>query len=462
MAFLSKNQTSEMSIFRKYEYWIYSGKFTAIQKVSTLLMGIFSFMLLARMLGPSGFGVWGLFITISSITETARTALIRNAFIRFMHQHSEEDESSLQGSALVLNLVISTVIGLLFLALSTPLAGWLNAPELAEMLSIYFFALVVSVIFSQAEMLLAAKMAFRSIFWMQFFRQGVLLLLIAICFLAKVQVSITHLSYFYLASVISGSIIGLKLIMPFLKMNFKGYKNWLPRLWHFGKFVFGNNVCSLLFRSTDNFITSMMFGPAVSAYYNASLRIGNLVDMPSVVLADILFPKAAKYNMTDRASIKHIYEKTVGATLVFSFPALIILLLIPGTLLHLLAGEKFVVAENILRVTAFFGFTLPFLKQFGTIMDATGRPDINFKLMLFAFCINIGINLFCVHLFGVIGAAIGTAITYFILFVTGQYILYRKFGVNCINVFRNTYMLYGEIFNTAKGSIRALRMAGHK
>ena len=48
-----------MSIFKKYSYWIHSGKYTAIQKFSVLGMGIVSFMLLTRVLGPEGFGVWG-------------------------------------------------------------------------------------------------------------------------------------------------------------------------------------------------------------------------------------------------------------------------------------------------------------------------------------------------------------------------------------------------------------------
>ena len=69
---------------KKYDYWIRSGKFTTVQKLATLLMGIFSFILLAHMLGPKGtFAVWALFNLISSITEVARVSLIRNAFIRF-------------------------------------------------------------------------------------------------------------------------------------------------------------------------------------------------------------------------------------------------------------------------------------------------------------------------------------------------------------------------------------------
>jgi O-antigen/teichoic acid export membrane protein len=446
-----------MSIFKKYSYWIHSGKYTAIQKFSVLAMGIVSFMLLARILGPEGFGVWGLFLVISSITETARTALIRNAFIRFMNQTPEQEHGRLQSAALSLSLFISGILGLLFFALANPVAGWLNAPSLAGMLQWYAITLVVSVAFAHFEMLLNAKMDFKGVCWIYVVRQGLLVLLIGVCFALRIKITPFHLSIFYLISVVAGSLTGLVFSKPYLQWEFTSYKGWIKELWKFGKFVFGNNVCSQLFRSTDNFMTSRQFDPGVSAYYNACLRIGNLVDLPSQVLGDILFPKAAKFNSSDKAAVSHMYEKTVGAILIFSIPALLVLIIIPGPILYLLAGPKFLVAAPILRVTAFFGFTLPFLKQFGTIMDATGHPDTNFHVMLAAVIINIGANWTGLHFLGVIGAALGTATTYFIIFIITQIILYKKFGVKWTKVFQNTFSLYIELFNNGK---RFLKMRG--
>ena len=435
-----------MSIFKKYSYWIQSGKYTAVQKFSVLGMGIVSFMLLTRVLGPAGFGVWGLFLTITSITETARTALIKNAFIRFMNQTKEEEHGRLQVAAWMLSLCLSVALSIIFLLAAYPVAYWLKAPDLANMLQWYALTLLITVFFSQCEMLLNAKMDFRGVCYMYVIRQGLLLAAIGACFLAKWMITPSLLSLFYLGSVLAGSLIGMLFSRPYFKWDFNGYKPWIGKLWRFGRYVFGNNVSSLLFRSTDNFITSHFFLTAVSAYYNACLRIGNLVDLPSQVLGDVLFPKAAQYNSTDRSAIKHMYERTVGAILVFSIPALLVLILFPTLILHFLAGGKFMMAAPVLRITAFFGFTLPFLKQFGTIMDATGHPDTNFRVMFLALCIDIVANLLGVHFLGVIGAAIGTATTYFIIFIVIQTILYKKFGVRVLNVFRNTFSLYKELF----------------
>lgn len=444
-----------MSVFQKYRYWVDSAKYTTIQKLAILLMGIVSFKLLATKLGLSDYGVWGLFILISSITETARNALVRNAYIRFMHQYEEKEHGHLQGAAFMLSMFISLLLGGVFLLFARPAANALNAPSLAPMLYLYTTSLVVSVFFAQFEIVLNAKMDFKGICWMNCVRQSGLILGIIILGAAGEAVTPAALAIVYLLSVAAGTVTGYVFAKPYLSMVFSGAGGWTKRLWNYGKFVFGNNVCSQLFRSTDNFMTSRFFGTAASGYYNASLRISNLVDMPSAVLADVMFPKAAKFSATDKDSIRSLYEKSVGATLIFSIPALLILLVFPETILRILSSEEFVVAAPILRIAAFFGFILPFLKQFGTVMDATGSPDLNFKVMFAGFLLNIVFNLTGIYIFGMIGAAVGTATTYLVLFLATHYILHKKFGITIQGVFMNTFRLSGELLHTLKGYLPA-------
>jgi lipopolysaccharide exporter len=205
-----------------------------------------------------------------------------------------------------------------------------------------------------------------------------------------------------------------------------------------------------LFRSTDNFLTSAYISTAVSAFYNACTRISNMVDIPSQVLADVAFTKATQLDSSNTKEIKNMYEKTVGAILTFSFPALIFLLVFPSFVLQILAGSTFMAAAPILRITAFFGFILPFLKQYGTIMDATGHPHINFRTNLMALIFNVIFNIIGIHFLGFIGAACGTACTYFVIFIITQRILYKKFGISFLQVFRNTFDFYLRLFRIAK------------
>jgi lipopolysaccharide exporter len=439
-----------MSISKKYGYWIHSSKFTALTKFSNLFVNLLSFIVLARILTPTEFGVWGLFTMIFATVQTARISLIRSAFIRHMHQAGEGEYRNLQASAFVISMFISLFIALCFVALAPFLQERLHAPGLAVMLRWCALTILVSTISTQCEMSLTATSNFKAVSFLYLFRQ--LSFLIVICFYwhQGLQLTAALLSVYHFLSIALSTFVAFNQAKAVLRLSFKNYRKWMPQLWHYGKYVFGTNLSAQAFRSADTFLSAAVFSPAVSALYNASNRISNLVDLPSQVLADVAFNKAARIDKDDPTAVKAMYEKTTGAIMVFSLPALLFILFFPELVLYILAGQEFIKAAPVLRITAFFGFILPFLKQYGTIMDATGFPQINFRTNLLAFVLNITFCYIGLRVFGYLGAAIGMALTYSCIFFVTQRILYKKFGVSIWQVFVNTFQFYVILFGMAR------------
>lgn len=431
-----------MSAAKRYGYWIHSSKFTALTKFSNLFVNLVSFIVLARILTTTEFGVWGLFTTIFATIQTARVSLIRSAFLRFMNQTDKEEHRGLQASAFVVSMSISLFIAACFVVLAPYVRDWLNAPGLDVMLYWGAVSTLVSTISSQCEMSLTATMNFKAVSYQYLVRQSFFLFVVCFYWASHARLTATSLSIYHLVSIVLSTFVAINRTKDILKLGFKGYKKWTPRLWHYGKYIFGTNISAQAFRSADAFLTSGIFSPALSGLYNASNRISNLVDLPSQVLADVAFIKAARIDNTNKAQVKNMYEKTTGAIMVFSLPALLFILCFPELVLQVLAGKDFVKAAPILRITAFFGFILPFLKQYGTIMDATGFPQINFRTNLLAVFLNFTFNYIGLKTFGYLGAAIGTALTYTCIFLTTQRILYKKFGVTVWQVFVHTFSFY--------------------
>jgi lipopolysaccharide exporter len=439
-----------MSVTKKYSYWIHSSKFTALTKFSNLFVNLVSFIVLARVLTPTEFGVWGLFTTIFATIQTARISLIRSAFIRFMNQTDKEEHRNLQAAAFAVSMMISIFIAATFLILAPYVRDWLNAPGLDTMLRWCALTILVSTISSQCEMSLTATMNFKAVSYQYLVRQCSFLFVVTFYWFSGWKLTATSLSVYHLLAIFISTFVAVRRTRSILKLGFKGYKKWTPKLWHYGKYIFGTNISAQAFRSADAFLTSGVFSPALSALYNASNRISNLVDLPSQVLADVAFTKAARIDNSNKAAVRNMYEKTTGAIMVFSLPALLFILCFPELVLQILAGKEFVKAAPILRITAFFGFILPFLKQYGTIMDATGFPHLNFRTNLLAMVLNIMFNYVGLKLFGYLGAAMGTALTYTCIFLTTQRILYTKFGVTVWQVFVNTFSFYIVLFNMVR------------
>lgn len=435
----------------KYSYWLTTGKYSLLQKMSVLLFGVLAFMLLARYYSPEKFGVWALFILIASIVETSRNALIRNGYVLFMNTKNKEELPCVEMSALVTNCILSASLIIIFLISRSTLENLFNAPGLSTILLYYSFALILLIPFSQLEINLYAKTNFQGVFWLYFLRNGVFTLMVVIIYLFKPIITLGQLSVFYGLSILPGIFAGLYYVRKHDSRSFIWNKKVFKEFIGYGKYVFGNNIFSLIFVSTDSLMTARWISSVAFSFYNVGSRILNFVDIPSQVLSDVMFPRAAQMSSPDKkADMKRIYEKTVAATLSFILPVVLIVFVFADQFVLIIAGNKYLAATPVLKIMIFYTLFLPFIKQFGNIMDAKGKPHTNFWLMLIFCIINFISNYLFISEYGLLGAAYGTLATYILLFISTQIILFRSISSSIFNIFRYTIHFYPEYLKGIK------------
>jgi len=105
-------------------------------------------------------------------------------------------------------------------------------------------------------------------------------------------------------------------------------------------------------------------------------------------------------------------------------------------------GVEYEAATPILKVTLLYTLFVPFGRQFGTIMDGLQRPKWNFYLLFLMTILNLIFNYYCIQNYGVIGAAYGSLLSYGIVFIIHQVILYFTFKINTVNVFVEMFSWY--------------------
>ncbi|MDX1373513.1 MAG: oligosaccharide flippase family protein, partial [Nitrososphaeraceae archaeon] len=249
-------------------------------------------------------------------------------------------------------------------------------------------------------------------------------------------------------------LISLKYTLPYLNRTFIISKLWVKRLWHFGKYGFYTNLSNSGLTSTDHFLIGGLVSTASVAIYNASARITNIFIIPSVAIADILYPKSvAAQTEKGTSEVRDLYEKAVGATLVPMIPVMVVISLFPELFIELLAGEKYLEAASILRVAILGILILPFLKQFGTIMNTIDKPHYNFYFVLLLAITNLGSNYIFITKFGIIGAAYGTLTSYFVGFIASQIILKKLIGASIFKVLKNTLYFYRKAIEIVKSKL---------
>jgi lipopolysaccharide exporter len=433
----------------KYQHWIRSGFFNGLQKMSVPIFGVLSTMLLAKhALTKPEMGVWSLFLTITSFVELIRQALVKTSLIKFINSCEEKDQRKVLSAAFFLNLLITVLLCILFLFGAPVIANLLKVPQLINMLYIFIAGMVLLIPFSHLEWMMYGKSLFNSLFYTFFFRQGLTLLMIAIHFYTVTSISLEQLVVYYNLGILFGLIVALYFLKSSLVFKLYLTKDWIKQLWFFGKYVLGSGISTLLFRNADQFLVSnLLANPAFVASQSISLRIINLADIPSQVLGDILFPKSSNTNSKDNPEkIKYYYEKTVGASLCFILPVIIFIFLFSKFIILFLASSEYLDAIPYLRLISISTIFLAFLKQYGIIIDSTGKPQINFLTITIIAIIHIALLWVMIHQYKFLGAAYALLLSHVIGFIITQSILKKQFNISWINCFKNAFNFYPELF----------------
>lgn len=424
------------------------GIYGGLQRATVVLFGVLTTIILThKAIEPAEMGVWSLFLVIAAFVEVMRHGLVKNSVLKHLNSH-KDNRVEILSSSLVLNIFITVIIGVVLFLCKTLIVTYTKAPQLGDMINWNALALLALIPFSHFEWLMLATLNLKNLFWTYVVRQSVTLLLLVAVLFIDVKVSLNMLAVFYAAGIFCGAVCAAILNRHLLSFRFSFSIVWIKRLWQFGKYAFGTGISSLVFRSTDFFLVANLLSTVVVAQQGIASRIFNMADIPSQLIGDLLFPKSSSLAPDDKARIKFYYEKSVGTTLAIIFPAIFFVISFPELLILILAGEKYLGAVPYLRILMVVSVFLCFLKQFGTIIDSTGKPHINFYFTAFAAIVNVVFCYFFIRGFGFIGAGYGLIATHLVAFAGSQYILYRLYNIEFLNSFRYVFTFYAEITKT--------------
>jgi O-antigen/teichoic acid export membrane protein len=409
--------------------------------------------MLFRIFSLEEFGVWGLFMMVTSVVEVARSGLIQNAIVRYLSISPLEEHPKIISASFSLNAILSSLtIVFILLGAHTLSVDLLKAPELEELLYYYIITTIILLPFFQFQYIQQANLNFKGVFWAMFFRQGLYFSGILFCFASGEKPSLLNLVYLQSATALAGTLVGFLFTRGFLFISSKLDFEWIKKLFDFGKFGFVTNLSSIVSGSIDQGMLSNMISTEAVALQRAALQITNAVEVPTNAMADIVFPQSARRMHADgKGAIKYLYEKSVGVIVAIIVPFLLVVLLIPGPILSVVTGGgEYLKSIAILQVTVVYTVIIPFDRQAGTIFDSTGKQKLNFYLQIMAMVVNFVSNLYFIREFGIIGAAYGTLVTYLISFLIKQLILKRSFDVEIIQILKYAFHFYGEAFTIIK------------
>lgn len=417
-----------------------------LQNVTTLIFGFGGFYFLVRILDKPQMGSWGLFISITAIVEVARGGFVKYGFVKFASGANINGQRSLFTASLFLNSSFALGISILFLLSGEYLANLWKTEELRQMFAIYAITSIVLIPFYQLEYLQQSAMDFKRIFFAYIVRSGFLFFSILFSFLDYYRLDLILLALLNFCGAFLASLFFIAIVPKPILFSRKIDWDTVKKLVHFGKYVLGTSLGSTLYGAVDQFILGSLVSTASVAVYGAASRITNLVNTPSTSLSVIIFPQSAKIIRTEgKKGIKTLYEKSVAAIFGIVLPGVIIVFLFSNLIVTLIAGQQYLDAVPILKISIFVCCFLPFAHQFGVTLNAIGYPHVNFYFTVSLCLVNLTVNYFLISAYGIRGAAVGTLGSTILGFVAMQLFLQYLIDVNMINIFRNLITFYKDI-----------------
>ncbi len=313
---------------------------------ATRVVAFLKIAILARLLTPTQFGVFGIGLLVLSFLEIMTDTGV-NVFL--IQENAEL--SKYLNTAWVVSIARGALISL-FILLSAPLvSAFFNSPESYRVLMLTSLIPLVrgfinpAVVRFQKELLFAKEFSFR---FLIFAIDGAVAILAAF---------ITHSAISLIYGLLAGSIFEMLFSQVFIKPRpaFAFDSGKAKEIVGRGKWVTAAGIFNYLYENGDNVVVGRILDAASLGLYQTAYRISSL---PITEIADVVsrvtFPVYVKIS-GDMARLKKAYIKTLAAITLAVLPIGVILLFFTEPVVQIVLGDKWLGTVGVIKVLSFLG-----------------------------------------------------------------------------------------------------------
>ncbi len=423
------------------------GGFAMLSMLALQAFNLLTFMVLTRIMPEALVGEWALFLTFTAIADMTRQGLLQNGLVRFIiavkdpeTQNDHTAYENLLTTSIILNTITALVLAILIFGItlfSTEIFGMSTLPTLAGW---FIVGTLLQSTLRWSEAVQIAHRDFKGIFAANLLNGGLPFVCTLFFVASKIDISLMTLLLFQFF----GAGVGVLFIAFFRKKYFTFGKfdiRWLKELFDFGKYVAGTNLFSQIFQRLDTLLIGALLTPSVVAIYNVATRLNNLLDLPINSLALAEYPHIAQAH-TKGDDMGRTYEKAVAKLIAVQLPMSLLMVIFAPLAVQILAGSKYAAAVPLVQLLALAGLVKPWGRVFGITLDAIGKPQRNFLMLLVSLVINLIFNFSLIPIFGATGAALATGLGTVVTVGIGQYFIFKWLGIKSQAAFQEVLNIW--------------------
>lgn len=313
---------------------------------ATRAIAFIKILVLARILSPNEFGLFGIAMLFLSLLE-----IISETGVNIFLIQEGDDIDSFVDTAWIVSIVRGILIALVLFLLSPVISHFFNSPQSLKIMYLISVAPLIrgfinpAVVKFQKNLLFSKEFIYR---FLIFAVDGTF----AVTF-ALLTHSAVSLVYGLIAGAVFEVIVSHLISRPRPRFHFEGekFKLVVSR----GKWVTAAGFFNYLFENIDDGVVARIMDTASLGIYQMAYKISSLpMTEVSDVIQKVTFPVYSKIS-EDKQRLKMAFLKSFWGTFVLVLPFSVVLLLFPESLVKIILGERWLGAVGVIKILAFFG-----------------------------------------------------------------------------------------------------------
>lgn len=423
-----------MSTLAKSAIWV------TLSEILFNLSGFIIHSALGRFLGPADYSRYGLVITLTTMIIILVGNGIPTAMSKYISEYFEKNArmvGEIKRKAILLQAMVVGAITVIFFFSIPLICNLLNDPTLIPLFRISTLIIpafaAASFYFSYYTGLhkfniQASLKTLRSLFRIIF--------IISLAYFWKVEGSIV--GYIIAPGLIflTAFLIDKIYISPQLKKQAQQEKqnetsfSWKKLINYAWQIVIFFLAYELLLSIDLYMVKSILRDDYLAGIYNASLTVGRIPYYIFYAMTIFLLPMISKSTSeNNQEKTAEILGNSLRIMLLFLAPMIILMSVFAKPILLDFYGANYVDGAPAMSILEYgVGFlTIFYVMSFA--MNGAGKTKTTMLIAIFGFVLNIILNYILIGKYGIIGAAIATTISSFVVMISMLYFLWRDFGV---------------------------------
>jgi lipopolysaccharide exporter len=335
-------------------------------RVANRLLTFLKIAILARVLTPSQFGVFGIASLLLALLEILTETGINVVLI----QKKDSIEHYLD-SAWVVSIVRGILICLTILVSAPLVATFFKTPAALNLIMLISLSPLIKGFINPAEVTFRKELKFNYEFRFRtilFLTDGLVAIVVAL---------ITHSVYSLAAGLLAGSILEVILSFVFIKPTprFKLNREYIKEIFHKGKWVTAYGIFNYFGENGDNIIVGRILGATTLGIYQLAYKISYIpISEITDVMNSVIFPVYSRID-EDRKRLMLAFWKTTGVMFLLALAAGGIIFVFPSQVIEIILGPQWLSAVGVLKVLAVYGIVRASLGSFSSLFLAAEKQN---------------------------------------------------------------------------------------